>query len=223
MDAIDIAAKVALYYIPFLFSLCFHELSHAFVAKLRGDNTGEMMGRISMSPFAHADTLGTFILPIMGITMAAVGTPIVTLGWAKPVPVNPRNFKSPKNDWFLVAIAGPGSNVLLAIISAVLYVLSFMYLEGHQYFNAIVDLLTVFIQVNLMLAVFNMLPFHPLDGGKVLERFIPYNWNRKLEEHQMALNMGLLFFFILGGGYFIGQIVFFLHKHLLQGIGSIFL
>ena len=115
MDPLEIAVKVGLFFIPFLFALCFHEFAHGFVAKLRGDNTAEIMGRLTMNPLAHVDWVGTVGLPIVSII---TGLPL--FGWAKPVPVNPRNLKDPKNDMFWVALAGPLSNILLFLVGLVL-------------------------------------------------------------------------------------------------------
>ncbi len=114
MDIVAIGGKLGLFFVPFLFALCFHEFAHGLVAKWRGDNTAERMGRLTLNPMAHADILGTFILPISSIVF---GIPLF-FGWAKPVPVDPRNLKNVRTDMFWIALAGPASNVLLAIVSA---------------------------------------------------------------------------------------------------------
>ncbi len=190
----EIGANVGLYFIPFLFALCFHEFAHAYVARLRGDRTAEMMGRLSMNPLVHMDLIGTVILPLGAIIM---GWPF--FGWAKPVPVNPRNLKDIKNDMFLVAIAGPAANILLAIVSVILISIFGRLLPELSISTAAIKTLDMFLIINLFLAVFNMLPLHPLDGGKVLARFLPYEWNIKLEENQQVLSMILLGLFIFGG------------------------
>ncbi|MBC7372008.1 MAG: site-2 protease family protein, partial [Bdellovibrionaceae bacterium] len=102
MDMMEIGAKIGVYYIPFLFALCFHEYAHGFVAKMLGDNTAEMLGRLTLHPVVHMDMLGTVALPLMAIVF---NSPIF-FGWAKPVPVNARNLKNPKKDMFWVALAG---------------------------------------------------------------------------------------------------------------------
>tara|TARA_B100000749_G_scaffold280899_1_gene281057 strand:- start:145872 stop:146513 length:642 start_codon:yes stop_codon:yes gene_type:complete len=186
--------QIAIFYVAFLMALCFHEFAHGFVAKLRGDDTAEVMGRLTMNPMAHIDWVGTVIFPLLALS----GVIPFLFGWAKPVPVNPRNLKDQKNDMFLVAIAGPASNVLLALIGVILYGV----LErgdfgvGHSAFTR--EGLNVFIIFNLFLAIFNMIPIHPLDGGKVLARFLPYKANRWLEDNQMMLNIGLLILFVTG-------------------------
>lgn len=111
-NLVEIVGKVAGTFIPFLFALSFHEFAHGWVAKKRGDRTAEQLGRLTLNPFAHADLVGTFILPLMGILSGWA-----MFGWAKPVPVNPRNLKDPKNDMFWVAAAGPLSNFLLAVVA----------------------------------------------------------------------------------------------------------
>lgn len=188
-SVVDIGYKIALYFVPFLFALCFHEYAHGWVAKRLGDNTAERMGRLTLNPFAHADLLGTFILPIAAILF---GTPF--FGWAQPVPVDERNLKSPKNDMFWVALAGPGSNLLLAVVAVVMFVVA-----AHMGSSQMMELAKVFLIINLFLAFFNLIPLHPLDGGKIIARFLPYNANRWLEDNASTFSWVLLGLFLLGG------------------------
>jgi len=189
----DVLIKIALFFPPFLFALCFHEFAHGYIAKLRGDNTAEMMGRLSMNPLAHVDWIGTVGLPLISIVS---GLPL--FGWAKPVPVNPRNLKNQKNDMFWVALAGPLSNVLLFLLGLLFFyiIIHYTQLGGSQ---TVAQMLVMFLSINLYLAIFNMIPVHPLDGGKIIERFIPYQWNRFLEDNQQTINMVFLFLLIFGG------------------------
>ncbi len=185
---------MGLFFIPFLFSLCFHEFAHGFVAKIRGDNTAEMMGRLTMNPMAHLDWIGTVGLPVMAILF---GFPL--FGWAKPVPVNPRNLKDAKNDMFWVALAGPLSNVLLFFVGLLLFYF-FVHFAGIKSGKSPeIQMVIMFLSINLYLAFFNMLPLHPLDGGKVFERFLPRHWNCWLEDHQYELNIALLVLILVGG------------------------
>lgn len=186
---------VAVKYVPFLFSLCFHEFAHGFVAKMRGDRTAEMMGRLTLNPLAHMDFIGTFLFPVIAF---ATGSSFM-FGWAKPVPVNSRNLKNPRTDMFWVALAGPLSNILLALVGAFLLVLTVLFFQTSQYYGAMKNIVEILIVMNLSLAFFNLIPIHPLDGGKVLARFLPAAWNQKLEEHEQMLSIALMLLIFSGG------------------------
>lgn len=188
MDLVDIGGKLSLFYVPFLFALCFHEYAHGLVAKWRGDTTAERMGRLTLNPFAHADLIGTFILPVSAIVF---GIPIF-FGWAKPVPVDSRNLKNVRTDMFWIALAGPMSNIFLAVAATLFYFLSVRYGFLGGFSRAVYSLLEMFILTNLFLALFNMIPLHPLDGGKVLARFLPAAWNYKLEQNEQMTSLILL-------------------------------
>ncbi len=189
------------FFVPLLFALSFHEYAHAWAAYKLGDNTAQMLGRLSLNPLVHADVVGTFALPVM---LFFTGVPFL-FGWAKPVPVNGRNLKSPVQDMFWIALAGPLANVLLAIMGAVGMVVfvksnpGFNVLSETAWGNPFFKLLNAFFIINIVLAVFNMIPVHPLDGGKVLARFLPYRANYWLERNQMVLSMLLLVVILLGG------------------------
>lgn len=199
METQDILVKVAIMFVPFLFSICFHEYAHALVAKWRGDNTAQLMGRLSLNPADHADLIGTYILPLAVII---TGAPLF-FGWAKPVPVNGRNLKNYKVDMFWIASAGPISNLLLALVGA--FGLALMYRYGMEVSNAGLFFTGIkyFVQINLLLAFFNLIPLHPLDGAKVLARFLPASANRFLEEHQQYSSFILLFLFLSGALHFL--------------------
>jgi Zn-dependent protease len=202
-NVVEVAFNVMKFFVPFLFALCFHEFAHGWMARIKGDRTAELMGRLTLNPMAHIDLMGTVVLPIL-----AVVTHIPLFGWAKPVPVDSRNMKNPKNDMFWVALAGPVSNLFLALVGALVLgvFLQSHYAEvvaGEKGPYTIFDVIRMFILVNVFLAVFNLIPLHPLDGGKVVARFLPYTWNRKLEDFQSYTSMFLIVLFVAGGFHFI--------------------
>ncbi len=194
-DVIGILFKLIAEFTPYLFALCFHEYAHGWVAQKRGDNTAQMMGRLTMNPLAHADLLGTFVLPILAILNPGG----IFFGWAKPVPVNERNLKNPRTDMFWIALAGPMSNIILAMISVVLVMISVRAFATTDYLQAIVIFFSKFIIVNISLAVFNSIPLHPLDGGKILARFLPPSINYKLEQNEHLTSIALLLIFLFPG------------------------
>ena len=211
LNLADIAMRVMVYFVPFLFALCFHEFAHGWVARKRGDNTAFMMGRLTMNPIAHMDMVGTLILPLMAI-LFPMG---LFFGWAKPVPVNERNLKNPRTDMFWIALAGPASNLLLAAVSAVIIWALTKTLIATPYYRPSVEFLSVFITINLFLAVFNSIPLHPLDGGKILARFLPASINYKLEQNEHMTSLILLALIIGGMTKFLVIPVDFLHSLLL--------
>lgn len=185
--------EVALFFVPFLFSLCVHEFAHGYVAKLKGDNTAEMMGRLTLNPTAHADILGTYVLPLVSLLSGSKWF----FGWAKPVPVDYRNLKNPRVDLFWIAAAGPISNLILALIGSFGLVLATKFGDASSS-SGVLEMMKIFVVLNVTLAVFNMIPIHPLDGGKVIARFLPASWDRFLTENQMMLSIALLFLFLSG-------------------------
>lgn len=207
--------NIFLIFFPFLFALCFHEFAHGWVAKLKGDNTAELMGRLTLNPLVHMDVVGTLVLPLISIFSISSGGPSFFFGWAKPVPVSARNLKNVKNDMFWIALAGPLSNLLLGLIAAIVYVLVIARVDpGMQ--SAIKKLFVSFLITNASLAVFNMIPLHPLDGGKVLARFLPASINYKLEQNEHISGFILLFIFISGLGAIISYPVRWIAEGLLQ-------
>ena len=170
MPDIDFAA-VFISFIVLLFSLTIHEMAHAFTADRLGDPTARLLGRVSLNPLVHADPIGTILFPLIAMVS---GAPLI--GWAKPVPVNVRNLAHPRRDYVLVAAAGPTSNLVLAVVaSLVLAVLpvSPQALDQVTITPPLAHVLSQLMQLNVLLAVFNMVPIPPLDGGNVLAGLLP--------------------------------------------------
>jgi Zn-dependent protease len=192
-NGLEVLYKVALFFPPFLFALCFHEFAHGWTARLFGDRTAEQMGRLTLNPIAHMDPLGTLILPIAGVALGGF-----VFGWAKPVPVNARNLSHPKEQMFWIAFAGPLSNLILGLVGAFLYLILTNFTHSNTA-GAFASMLSYFVVINCMLAVFNLIPIHPLDGGKIMARFLPHQINAKLEEFEAYSSYVLLAFLLMGG------------------------
>jgi Zn-dependent protease len=148
-----------------------------------------------MNPLVHIDPIGTVLLPVLSVLFHSP----ISFGWAKPVPVNPRNLKNPRTDMFWVALAGPLSNIFLAVLGVFSLVAVAIFFRMNSMFEGIVSLLKAFIGVNLFLAFFNLIPLHPLDGGKVIARFLPDSWNIKMEQSQQWTGLLLLVLIMSGG------------------------
>lgn len=163
-----------------LLAITLHEWAHGFAASRFGDHTPEMMGRLTLNPIPHIDLVWTILIPAMMLvtSLATTGKAFV-FGGAKPVPINPRNFKGNlRLALFTVAIAGPAMNILLALVCA-LAVHGAILLP--EYFGLpLMKMLIAAIQMNVLLAVFNMLPLPPLDGGRVATALLPYPWSSRL-------------------------------------------
>jgi Zn-dependent protease len=147
-----------------LMSLSFHEAAHAWTADRLGDPTARMLGRLTLNPLSHIDWFGTVLFPLM---LVFAGLP--AFGWAKPVPVNPQNLAHPRRDFAMVALAGPISNLILAVAASALLNL----VPSEQVGELLWRFLYWTLMVNVLLAIFNMLPIPPLDGGNVLAGFVP--------------------------------------------------
>ena len=145
-------------------SVILHEISHGWIALLFGDDTAKRAGRLSLNPIRHIDPLGTIIIP--GILVLAGGTPF---GWAKPVPVNPRQLRKPREQSLLVSLAGPATNLVLVAVCTALFFIVFN--PGRP--STLEEVVVNAGVINIALAIFNMIPLPPLDGSAVIERFVP--------------------------------------------------
>ena len=156
-------------FVILVFSLTVHEMAHAWTADRLGDPTARLLGRVSLNPLVHADLIGTVVFPLMALVS---GVPLI--GWAKPVPVNIRLLRHQRRDYVLVAAAGPASNLVLAFAAATVMSLGARdAVDGPSLPIVLASLLAGAVQINLLLAVFNMIPIPPLDGGNVLSGLLP--------------------------------------------------
>lgn len=178
LDFSNIGRHIVVSAFPILIAIVFHELSHGFAANRLGDPTAKMMGRLTLNPIAHIDPVGTILMPLMLIVLT---NGQFVFGYAKPVPINPANFKNPRRDMAISAAAGPVMNIVLAIgsmmvLKFVIVPLSLALPESAT--STILEPLLLILQssvvINVVLAVFNMIPIPPLDGGRVLTGFLPH-------------------------------------------------
>jgi Zn-dependent protease len=161
---------VFIYVVVFIFSAIIHEISHGYVAHLRGDDTAKLMGRITLNPLSHIELFGSIILPAI---LLSLKSPIL-FGWAKPVPIDYRNFKNPRLDIPLVSLAGPIANLLLALVSGLGIRLIGIFPNFEAAFGAAIQsFLYIMLIVNVVLTIINLIPIPPLDGSKVATFFMP--------------------------------------------------
>jgi Zn-dependent protease len=198
-----------------LFSLSMHEAAHAWMASRLGDQTARMLGRVTLNPIKHIDPLGTLLLPLL-----AAATHLPLIGWAKPTPVNSRNFKNYRRDDILTIIAGPASNLLLAVAAFLLLVVmakaspaakeivqsvtaQSLDLSSNTVLLPVVILLYLGMQINLLLFAFNLLPLPPLDGSQIFRHMLPYNLLRVYD----SLGMVSIFLMMWFGGRWMAALI----------------
>ena len=200
MDFTSTVQKLIIAAIPILVAITFHEVAHGFVANKLGDPTAKMMGRLTLNPIAHIDPLGTIIVPVM---LFILSNGAFIFGTAKPVPVNFYNLKRPRRDTALVSAAGPATNIMIAFISILLYILiqvifppSSSSTFNQKIMTPLVMMIQYSISFNIFIAAFNLFPVPPLDGGRIATSLLPtkyaYHFS-KLEPYGILIVLGLWF------------------------------
>ncbi len=202
MDIGHTIQTICVYAIPLLFAITMHEAAHGWMASKFGDHTARMLGRVTLNPLPHVDPFGTILLPLImlvGSSLAGMGGMI--FGWAKPVPVVTRYMRDPRWGMVWVAAAGPAANLLQGVFWAILFkILLLAGLRGGFF----IDMCLAGISVNFILMALNLLPILPLDGGRILNGFLPYRWSVEFERMErygifillVLMATGLLSYFL---------------------------
>lgn len=194
MDYNIIIQKIAIWALPLIFAITLHEVAHGYIASWFGDQTARLSGRLSLNPIKHIDPIGTILLPLIMI----IARSNFIFGWAKPVPVDPRNLRNPRRDMALVALGGPIANLLMAIFWAgILKLGTLLSNDGNQWFGPFMVLTgSAGVLINIVLAVLNLIPIPPLDGSKVLASILPRRaayYYYQLEPYGLIILIVLLF------------------------------
>jgi len=210
----DIAYTIAVWAAPILFAITLHEAAHGWVANKLGDPTAKKLGRITLNPIKHIDPVGTIAVPLF----LAMISPFV-MGWAKPVPVEPRYFKSPLLDMALVAVAGPVSNFFMACFWAMFIQLALVSLEPSQTLVFLAEMGKNGIIINVVLMVLNLLPIPPLDGGRVMAGILP---PRLALPFMQLERFGMVIILLLLVSGILSKIMWPIVQHFVEIIGFIF-
>jgi Zn-dependent protease len=176
MNIDQLIQTIALAAIPVLFAITLHEAAHGYVARHFGDMTAFQQGRISLNPVRHIDPVGTILLPMLTLWMGGI-----LFGWAKPVPVNFSALRNPKKDMLWVALAGPASNLLMALGWALIYKIALAFPDNY-YAVPLLAMAKIGININVVLMVLNLLPLPPLDGGRIAISMLPHQLAYKLSQ-----------------------------------------
>ncbi len=186
---------IAIAAIPVLFAITIHEAAHGYVARHFGDMTAYQAGRISLNPIRHIDPVGTIILPLLTLALGGI-----LFGWAKPVPVDFGALRRPKQDMLWVAIAGPASNLLMALFWGLMIKIAWMF-PGWYFAEPLLEMAQIGVKINAILLVLNLLPLPPLDGGRVAVSLLPHRQAYQLsriEPYGMFILIGLAITPVLG-------------------------
>lgn len=186
---------IAIAAIPVLFAITIHEAAHGYVARYFGDMTAYQQGRISLNPIRHIDPVGTVLLPLLTLALGSI-----LFGWAKPVPVNFGALRRPKQDMLWVAIAGPASNLVMALFWGLMIKVAWMF-PGSYYAEPLLEMAQIGVKINAILLVLNLLPLPPLDGGRVTVNLLPHRQAYQLsriEPYGLFILIGLAITPVLG-------------------------
>lgn len=186
---------IAIAAIPVLFAITVHEAAHGYVARHFGDMTAYQQGRITLNPIRHIDPVGTILLPLLTLALGGI-----LFGWAKPVPVNFGALRRPKQDMLWVAIAGPASNLLMALFWGLMIKVAWMF-PGSYFSEPLLEMAQIGVKINAILMVLNLLPLPPLDGGRVAVSLLPHRQAYQLsriEPYGMFILIGLAITPVLG-------------------------
>jgi Zn-dependent protease len=198
---LNLVQKISVFALPVLFAITLHEAAHGYAALRFGDRTAQMLGRISLNPIRHIDLVGTIIVPIAILLLSKLsGGAGILFGWAKPVPVNFNQLRRPKQDMLWVAAAGPGANLLMALIWAGMIKLA-LAMPGTVLAMPLALMGAAGIFINAVLMALNLIPLPPLDGGRIAVSLLPVNLAVKMariEPYGLFILMGLMFLGILG-------------------------
>jgi Zn-dependent protease len=209
LNLIDLVSNLVIYMVVLLLAISAHEAGHAWMSYKYGDDTAYMLGRVTLNPVAHTDPIGTLLLPILGFVFGAIGGAlgaIPLIGWGKPTPVNPNKWKNYKQANVMVSIAGILANLLIATVSFFIFkgMLEYGVFNNQSFVEGfgkiIITLFQYLIFLNVSLAVFNLLPFPPLDGSKVLSTFLPASFQpffEMMEHYGFIILMALIYFGVL--------------------------
>lgn len=197
----QIIQTISIWILPVLFAVTLHEAAHGYVAKLLGDTTAQMLGRLSLNPLRHVDPIGTVAVPLALLALSsAIGGGFI-FGWAKPVPVNFNNLKHPRRDMAVVAFAGPMANFAMALAWASLMKIGLVLANtGNSFAEPLTLMGEAGIMINITLMLLNLLPLPPLDGGRVLSGLLPSTWADhfdRIEPYGLFILVGLLMTHVL--------------------------
>lgn len=209
IDVIQLVSNLIIYMVVLLLAISAHEAGHAWMSYKYGDDTAYLLGRVTLNPVAHTDPVGTLLLPIISFVFGALGGALASIpliGWGKPTPVNPRNWTKYKQANVMVSIAGILANILIATVSFFIFKGMIEYgvfatessVEGFG--KIIITFFQYMIFLNVSLAIFNLLPFPPLDGSKVLSTFLPASFQPffdMMEQFGFLILMALIYFGII--------------------------